>query len=246
MKKGKVTIACAALLFLSCYIAPMPVYHLQPVPETGVWMAGKQYVTEDIDDLKLVIAFDKSLGGTVQFQVEVLNGGDRAVLIAPEESFLVNHWTMGVMSVSDTIMAIDPEREILDTQTDLSEEYADYYSSKGNRSISALLDLIVDVGEIGRPKTAEEQLAEENEDLQREEDALRADMKHNQDMQSLNHYLSRWENNALRKTTLPGGYLIRGNLYFPAPESIEKADLHIKIESRVFVFHFSNTTEEYR
>jgi len=246
MKILKHTLLIISLFCTGCFVTPRPVYILEPAQETGVWLMGKQFFHSRTDNFKIALAFDQVNYNDYQFQVEITNTGSQPFIISQENFYLVAYKEINQHVFIDTFLAIDPEQEILELQKDQSREYASYQSEKANNSLFSFLDLALDIASIGEPKTEEDILREENEDLQRDVDELETELDHEVEIKSLNNDFDRWQYKSLRKTTLPQGYLIRGKIYFPLLEKAKSIEIHAELISEHLVFNYNQFEEKVR
>lgn len=244
MKSKCGVILLLILIVTSCYVAPRSIFIVQPAEETGIWLMGKQYFHAKTEDYKVALAFDQIDDYEYQFHAEVINHGDGPIIVAPENFYIVVHMHHITNTVYDSICAIDPEEQILETHKNKSREYATYETEVSNQTLFSFIDLISDIASLGDSQTDEEILQEENEDLQRENDELQTELEHEKSVKSLNSYLSKWESKALRKTTLPPGYLIRGNIYFPFIKKAHELEIHVNLLDNDIVFKYVQFEEK--
>lgn len=230
----------ATIFISSCYVAPKSIFHIEAANENGVWLMGKQYFKSTTDAFEVVLAFNKMKDYRLEFQVEITNNGEEPLLVAPE-NFYITYQKKGKY---DSVYAINPEEEILEANKNLSREYASYYSAKQNQSIRTFFSLVVAVAEIGKTKTEEEILEDENDDLKREIEELETELEHEKNVKYIDNYLTEWEYKALRKTTLPKGYAIRGDLYFPIIRAAGKLDIVFVIDNKEIKFAYNQIEEK--
>jgi hypothetical protein len=228
----------------SCSFAPRSLFILEPSEESGTWLMGKQFFHTKTENFKIALAFDQINYNDYQFQVEITNTGSQPFIISQENFYLVAHKKINKYVFIDTLWAIDPEQEIYELQKDQSREYASYQSEKASNSLFSFLDLALDIASIGKPKTEEDILREENEDLQMDIDELETELDHEREINSINSNYDKWQYRSLRKTTLPQGYLIRGKIYFPLLEKAKFIEIHTELMGEHIVFNYNQFEEK--
>jgi len=245
MAKLKTLSAFIVLLMTSCYVAPQSVYYLKPTEDSGAWLMGKQYFHCQTDDFLIALAFDKMQYDSYEFEVEITNLSDSVFFVSPQNFYMVsNLYSQDKIVFSDTFDVIDPEEQILATQMNQSRADAAYQSSQNTQSLFFFLDLVGDIASIGDPKTEQQIIEEENEDLQREIDALETELAFENDSKVLNDHLSKWQSVALRNTTLPADYLIRGQIYFPKIRGKRGIEIHLELLDEHIVFNYNQFEEK--
>ena len=231
-------------LLSSCYIAPKSIFLLEPINNNGNWFFGKQYSVSSENDIKIALAYDQTINDKYRFKIEVINLSQHPILVSPEKFYYAIKTEISGEMFLEKIFAINPEEEILKINKKESREKANYASTKGNDALISFIDLIVDLSEIGTEKTSIEKLSEENNDLKNEISDLQTDLDYQSTIHSLNRYKSNWEQTALRKTTLPSGFKIMGDIYFPVNNNAEEIEFYIVIEKSKIKFPFKQKIEE--
>ncbi|MCU0611508.1 MAG: hypothetical protein MUE60_06940 [Candidatus Eisenbacteria bacterium] len=207
----------AVALVTGCAVNPHLVYRMNPVADETVWLQGTQYARVDSGPFAVVSAFDRSYRGHAIFDVEISSRCSTAVTVSPE--FIHCYWLRdpegGVAGTPQ--FAVDPERVLAQTELALSREEASYGSATGIDATLTLMDLFVDLATVGT-KTRE-QREDEREDGEAEDaERTRRDTVHRTRMTDLSELRRTWEVEALRTTTLPPGFSVRGRVHIPVPK----------------------------
>jgi len=240
-----------------CYVAPAPIYLLKPSEEKGFWIQGENYVQEESDSIQIALAYVENNNGCYQFDLYVNNMSNTSFLVSPEKCFytakIKDHsittkieragaeWfpvndTLSAMHY-DTVFAVNPETEILETRKQISRENSNYASTKSNQALTAMLNLASDITRTvkGQKETREEK----NQELRDELNDYENENQHLINMNSLNENLSNLQFNTIRKTTLPGKYSLWGSIMFPITKNASRLTIHIVIGDYDQEFTFS-------
>jgi len=225
----------AGLLLQNCYYPPKPVIRLDAGPE-AVWNSGRQILYTSDSLFTIALMYQGEQSDRYRFHIEIDNHSDQTVLITPEKFF----YTIFNEKI-ETISAIDPEREILNLERKYSRDQASYQSRQGSHSLIMLLGLVTTVASVGQERTEEEdeEMREINENLY--DTYLENEQEFNRDKDQFINGLWFWEEQALRRTTLPPGTAISGSIHFPLKlrQSVPKIQFHICFEGKIYSFDFS-------
>lgn len=242
---------CIAVLFGGC-AGPEMLFHASPVSGNTVWYSGREFVTETKDSVTVSVAFENELDGTMTFYVVVGNLGSRTLLVAPEKIYceasyerlktVTNYGTMDVsfdtLSRTDTIQAIDPEKELQGIDRQVAQANATYANNTGINVAAGLLQLVGDVATIGQKKTREELHREDRTGRSIAESQTNNNIDYSIQSSSLADQRGYWENAALRKTTLFQDNAIGGRVSIPVDQEARMLKLVVPIGSTTFTFEF--------
>jgi len=210
--------AILPLVFIACYVAPTPIFRMETVEDNNqkFWLHGREYTRLIAKKSEVIIAFDGVAGNRITFNIEILNNDSASIIVSPDlfTGYYLNS-KMEPIPVNAKYNAIDPETEILEIDKTLSRENARYAGESGTKALFSLFDLAADIATIGEPKTEREIREEQQQDLERQIQDERNKNYHFNTENSLSYKKSKWESDALRKTTLPPDYSVSGKLVFP-------------------------------
>jgi cell division protein FtsB len=204
---------------------------------------GKQYFHSTTDEYDIALAFEKVVNQQYQFHVEIENKGMETFLVAPESFFITSSRRIKSHVFEKKVFALDPEQQILETQKDISRAEASYSSASNTQTLLSFIDLVVDISQTGTQTEAEE-LEEENEDLQREIDELQLELDYAYEMNYLDNYMSEWEYNSLRKTSLPSGFVMSGRIFFPVIKKADSLNVHLTLAGQDNIFRYNQKIQE--
>ncbi|NUO79020.1 hypothetical protein HUU05_03010 [candidate division KSB1 bacterium] len=228
MKTRQVLIpACVCVLLISC--APLPIYRLHPIAEDTRWLQGQERVYVAQHGVEAEIAFDRTDGSELVFDLWIHNRSAPAFCIAPEQFYYVLLHTPKDTSSAQIgrVYARNPETKLLQIDVAVSRENASQATSAALDFTSATLNLVGDLATIKEEKTPEQ--IEQKEQEQREEEAARQERELLQEskLSRLQRERAYWATAPLRKTTLEMNQSLEGLVYFPAVE--KKFYMYLKL-----------------
>jgi len=231
---------------------PETLYTTTPVSDNTVWYSGKEFQTQTTDSLTVSIAFENEIGGTSTFYMVVGYSGAGTVLVAPERFYCYGVDTISgsVYSSSqnrtikfwnvrtDTVLAIDPERQLNGINAQIAQANATYSTKGGINAATALLQLVGDLATIGQNKTDEQLDREEKQRRSLNASEARDQIDYSTQMESLASQREYWENATLRKTTLFPNTAIVGKVLFPVNTGLTSFKMVIPIDTTSIEFDF--------
>lgn len=242
-------------IYLAGCVAPETLYRADPISQNTVWYSGLEFQTQTKDSVTASVAFENELQGQMTFYVVVGNMGSKPVLVSPEGfrytgDFVslvtgINYHTMEMyfdtLSETDTVYAINPERELTKLDQAAAQANATYTNNTGLNAAAGLLQLVGSVATIGEKKTREEQKAEDRSARQIRESQMENEENYAGQMSSLAAQREYWQNAALRKTTLFQGSAVGGKVRFNVVRSGGTLNMVIPVDSSAFEFKFIQT-----
>ena len=188
-------------LFQACYFTPRPVYKAKPVSKNTVWLYGKEFLEMQTENLDITIAFEGPSVHELVFDVEIINRAPKSVIVEPGFFYYDPVSLLDEkINMKNRIYAKNPEAELIKIAKFKTRENAAYATQKGNEAIISLFALVGDIASIGKDKTEEELIEEEEFDYLREEVSINNDIEHEEEIYNLNNETAIWETSALRKT----------------------------------------------
>lgn len=116
--------AAIAILFSAC-ATPKPVLRLKPVDAETQFYFGKEYVTHLKDSIMMSLAFEQNEDEQFIMDLEIINQSQSRILIDPAQFFYQFYdSTNKANPITQQINAIDPEKEILEAEKEMSRAIA--------------------------------------------------------------------------------------------------------------------------
>lgn len=228
---------CAAI---SC--APLPIYRLHPVAQSTRWLQGREFVHAASTGLEAEVAFDRTAGHDLVFEIWLRNNATQSVVVAPEKFYLLPEKKPPANDAQSArlVYALNPEAKLLEIDKEFSKEQASHATSSALEATSLVLGVVADLA--SKETKTEEQLAEDERE-QREEEIVRheRERRHENKLARLQQERAYWEGQPLRKTTLAAREEIEGLVYFPAQVAKEarRVELVLPVGETRLVFQFS-------
>lgn len=201
------SVALLGLATTSCF-SPRPILQLQPVADPSAWFYGKEVLTREADSLRVSLIFDRWVNRELVFATEIINRSSDTVLVSPE-TFFYEAFRADTTLLSSVTRALNPEHEIMEIERAMSRERADRRNA-----------FVFDVALAAAVLTAEVVAANRNDgDVGSVSDGVGAvgiyfNSGYDGDLEFLNQVRQQWAYQTLRKTTLPPGAALRGNVVF--------------------------------
>ncbi|NRB39422.1 MAG: hypothetical protein HRU20_13295 [Pseudomonadales bacterium] len=225
-------------IFSACSFSPRPIYTLTPQVKDGPWVHGKQYALSQSDGIAIALVYERELQGNFIFNVKIMNRSDTDILVSAN-NFSYSYTEHRLSADKERIVsAVDPESEILKVYQQASIEKARYDSDQANNSVILLLDVADDIAHLSEPKTREKYQSDKVEDTERRDTELHQELSRERELKSFNADLFLWEKKSLRKTTLPAGYMIRGDVHFPLTNDSFVINVRVDFQGVEMVFPF--------
>ena len=214
----------------SCF-APQPIFRLEPVAEPSAWFYGHEVLTREYDSVRVSLIFEQWAGNEMVFATEIINRSADTVLVAPE-TFFYEAFRDDTSEFSTVTPALDPEREILEIEKAIAWERAD------RRNALALDVALVAVAVTAQVASAAVSNEEPYYDDGGSAGIYFGSMNYNSDVPFLNHMRQQWMYQTLRKTSLPPGRAIRGNVVFRDQPGIAYYTLYVQIDDHLLPFDY--------
>lgn len=222
--------------------APTPIYLLRPLAEDKRWLHGRELAYVAHAGYEGEVAFVRSVGRELLFEVWIRNNNTGAVEVAPERFYILasNAATDSAIG-SEGRHAIDPEVALLNLDKALAKNAARHKTEAALELTVAVLDVVVELANAGKEKSQEEIEQEERERREEAEARRKREFEHETKMAQLQKEQTYWETQPLRKTTLAAKQTVEGYVHFPViaqgrPAPYVKLVLPLNETRLVFVF----------
>ena len=218
-----------ALTVTACF-SPQPILRLEPAAAPSSWFYGKEVLTRQYDSLRVSMIFDQWVGDELVFAVEIINRSSDTVLVAPE-TFFYEAFYADTTTLSSVTPALDPEREILEIEKAISRERANYRNG-------LLFDVVLATAVIA----ASVATAAASDGEEYYEDGGSVDFyyggSNGNDVPFLNRMRQQWAYQTLRKTSLPPGRTMRGNVIFRDQPGAARYTVYAQIDDHLLPFDY--------
>ena len=226
-------------LIQGCYVAPRPVYTLEPVDEEIEWNAGRQLVTQQQAGLEIQLAFDEA-DRDIVFDLMMLNNSGEKVHVNPA-LFYYQQSAYGdsLVQTAGRHYALNPQTEMISVRKKDAENDAEYASAQQTNLLISTLDVIGDIASIGDEKSDEEIAVEVAEDIYLEQDRIDNEVTYHATRNNIENAKIFWEEASLRRTDLHDREYIEGKVVFPLRGGGRFVHVFIAVEDRLFevVYH---------
>ena len=230
---GVLLLFTLSLITFSSCVSPQPVSRLKPMTDNYKWWYGNQLLTfESEKGIVMEMAFKKSTGQHLIFDIWIKNLTGAEVLVSPEAFYYEALRTDTSRLNKPLQYAVNPEKELLELEKREAREIADQSNAFLMEVTSTTLDIASDVTDKNK---SEEQKEQERVERQERRDDYSADQEQGDlRLQSLDAQRHYWERSALRKTTLASGYELGGNVFFPRENQAAFLRFHLTIGGEEF------------
>ena len=229
------------LLFASCF-ASAPVYRLTPLSPNSIWRYGQEVVSLQDSVVDVAVSFSDTYEGGLVFDVEVENLTEHPVLISPEQFCAIP-----LTEIQDTALkkgvpifhAQDPERRIESVDLRKSREQASYENANAIDAVGSMIGLIGSIASIGESKTDEQREKEKQWEDRQTNDRVERDISHANAVRQFEDERRIWGTDALRKTTLLPGQILRGEIHVATLVNSRLVQLLVTVDgtTRRFLFN---------
>lgn len=187
-------------------------------------------MTRTYDSLRVSMIFDQWIDDELVFAVEIINRSSDTVLVAPE-TFFYEAFYADTSALSSVTPALDPEREILEIEKAMSLEQA----ARRN-------GVIFDVALMAAVIATEVAVAAVSDGEAYYDDGGSVDFYFSgdsgHDVVFLNRLRQQWAYQALRKTSLPPGRAMRGNVIFRDQPNAARYTVYAQLDDHLLPFDY--------
>lgn len=234
MIKRTLLFAGLVSILYSC-VGPSPITRLDPETKNFTWNYGQKYIDKTQNHITLSLAFDKNMGETLIFDVEVTNNSNDSLLVSPETFSYKALNQYGTM-LGKYAYAINPEKMLLKVDKDLAREEA-------HQTNQAIVDLVSTTTEAAATISSLDDSPQKKQQLYHDINYNRnrramSEYNTEQRIRSLNAERDFWENNVLQTTELAPGYYIKGKVYFKRNINAATYEFKFPIGNEVFILNY--------
>lgn len=204
------SVALLGLTATACF-SPRPILQLQPASAPSAWFYGKEVLTREVDGLRVSLIFDRWVDRELVFATEIINRSSDTVLVSPE-TFFYEAFRSDTTTLSNVTRALNPEREIMDIERTISRERA---HRRNAFVFDVALTAVVLTAELATQGHSDGEIGNGGGGV------VYFNSGSDNDIVFLNRVRQQWAYQALRKTSLPPGAALRGNVVFiDQPEAV--------------------------
>ncbi len=227
------------LSLLSACHTPYAVIRQQPTQSDAVWYQGKAFVSEENEQVQLVVAFEQQWDRNLIYELEIKNIGPDPLIVSPEHMYSMMSPGPDIIS-NELIHAVNPEEQLLALDAALSRERA-YIAN--NRTASLIGTVANTVGAV-TADTPEEAQFYENEQIDQNAWDANEEAAFQTNSTNLNDQKSLWQYDMLRRTTLQPGESIQGRIAIPSRKVSAYSILHFPYGETPIKIPFSQTIHQ--
>lgn len=225
------SVVLLALATTSCF-SPQPILQLQPVANPSAWFYGKEVLTREVDSLRVSLIFDRWVDRELVFAAEIINRSSDTVLVSPE-TFFYEAFRADTTLLSSVTRALNPEHEIMEIERAISRERAHRRNA-----------FVFDVALTAAVLTAEV-VAASRDDGDTDDAGVGAGAVgvyfgsgYDSNLEFLNQVRQQWAYQTLRKTSLPPGAALRGNVIFVDQPEAAYYTVYVPLGDRLLPFDY--------
>ena len=219
-----------AVMATSCF-TPQPILRLEPAAEPSSWFYGKEVITREYDSVRVSLIFEQWAGNELVFATEIINQSTDTVLVAPE-TFFYEAFRYDTSEVSSVTPALDPEREILEIEKAIAWERAD---RRNALAFDVALAAAVITAQVATTALSDGEISYDNGSSV---GFYFGGTDNGRDVPFLNHLRQQWMYQALRKTSLPPGRAMRGNVVFRDQPGAARYTVYVQVDDRLLPFDY--------
>ncbi|KAA9331865.1 hypothetical protein [Adhaeribacter soli] len=228
----------AALLLTSC-VSPYSISQLKPQAEETTWLWGREYVQQTAEGITVKVAYENNDKNYALFNVSIENNSEKTILADPALFSCKLKGRLLTAKQTQKQPARDPETVFLNLEKQRSRQYAEEANATIRQTTEVLTETASSIASRKQgetPEAREQRLYEREEaNYRREQEEIKLEV----DRLSLNQQKFYFEQELLRKTTLPSQSFIYGKVFFPRHENAETYELILPIGGQSFTFRFS-------
>ncbi len=230
MKHSNLLFGALLVSTMSACFSPRPILQLEPTAGPTTWFHGRQVLTREVDSVRVSLIFEQWTDNQIVFATEVINYSSDTVLVAPE-TFFQEVFQTDTADMSSTGRALDPEREILEIRKAISREKA------ANRN-AVIFDVALATASVAVAMASDTDESEGGYVGNVPFEVYFGTSDAGDELFFLNQIRYQWENQALRKTSLPPKGVLRGSVVFVDQPEAQHYTIYVPIGSRLLPFDY--------
>ncbi|MFW5755359.1 MAG: hypothetical protein ACOCWK_02080 [Tangfeifania sp.] len=234
--KTKITLPFVFILSLftlqSCF-SPQNIVKLEPEKEGGKWRYGQHFVADSIQGVIYEVGFEQLHNERYWFDFNIVNRSNMPVMIDPTD-FYCQPFDRNMQPLTDEkVRAVDPEKEILETEKELSKIEAREANHIGLSLLAAGADIASGIAVATDDNPHNNHLRTH---LYHHSLATRA--HHSFEAENLTEVMDAWKSSTIRKTTLETNYAMQGKVFFPAFREATYIKLYLPVDNQYVELQF--------
>lgn len=228
--KSKFTLITAfflsLFLFQSCF-SPQNIVRLQPEKDNIKWLYGQQFVSDSLYGIIYEVGFEQLKENKYWFDFNITNYSNMPILIDPAAFYIQACNRNNQPLTENKISAVDPEKEILTLEKQLSKNKAREMNHIGLTVLAATADIAA-----GIAVATDDNPHNNHMRTHLYHHAIATGTHHAFHSQSLNEVMESWKSSTIRKTTLEPNYKMQGKVFFPTFREAAYIKLYLPVDSQ--------------
>ncbi len=222
---------------------PVSVYRLNSVEKDKDIYKGVETVTRDDSTAKIILRFVNQSQDYYEFFISVTNNTSKEFVFDPKNihTEMVDD-SEGHSNVK--FFAIDPEQKLKNIDRDINGTVAQKKTVDGINLFIGFLDLASTVATIGKEKSNEEILQQQEAREDFYQSVNNENINFNNKMNSLNDKKNYWEENVLRITKLYSGDEIDGEVLIPLISNADIVKIVVPVGGKEYNFLYKQTCSD--
>ncbi len=221
-----VFIVSILLVTQSCF-SPQNVVRLQPEKEDVKWRYGQMFVSDSLYGIIYEVGFEHLKENKYWFDFNVTNYSNKPILIDPAAFYIQAYNRNNQPLTANRISAVDPEKEVLSLEKQLSKNKAREVNHIGLTVLAATADIAT-----GIAVATDDNPHNNHVRTHLYHHAIATGTHHAFHSQSLNEVMDSWKSSTIRKTTLEPNYNMQGKVFFPAFREAAYIKLYLPVDSQ--------------
>lgn len=217
---------------------PRPIVRLTPLAANVVWVAGRAAVVQESANVRVAAGFERQDGDNHSLHIELENRGEEAFEVGPEDVWFARCSGTTGSSCGPSHGIINPERVLADLDIRQSRERAAAINEQAMDATLLILSAATDIAQVASGH-ANPSTGAVTASIATAMDAN--DARHETATMNIAAQREMWANVAFRRTTLPPGRGVAGNIFFRADLNKEFVVLRVRARQETFEFWFRQT-----
>lgn len=233
--KTKITLPFVFILSLftlqSCF-SPQNIVKLEPEKEGGKWRYGQHFVADSLYGVIYEVGFERLHNERYWFDFNIVNRSNMPAMVDPAD-FYCQAFDGNMQPLTEKVRAINPEKEILEAEMELSKIEAREANQIGLSLLAAGVDVASGIA-VATDDNPHNNFMRTH--LYHDVQARRA--AETFEAENLNDVMNAWKSSTIRKTTLETNYSMQGKVFFPAFREATYIKLYLPVDNQYVELRF--------